>query len=398
MSIKQELATTVQADLELMISAAVQEGQRLDFKQEYPTQWNDKAKHSLAADAVAFANSSGGVIVYGIEQGLSAEALKINPQPILSIDDERLKLHSFLSDLVEPSLPGVETHAVPVNVNGVKGYVVLVRVPQSWVGPHRSKMGNNFLIRDGVKNKPLDVPEIRSQFLNSENRAQKLRNFRTERLSKVLVGDTPFKLITGAVLVVHVVPIQAIHGQVAPDIVQYNGLRRGIPVITTSSGAATHKINLDGAAGARPLSSGATHGYSLIFRNGFIESTWVQTTNNPDGKPAMPSGSFEGFLKNFVEAAMRELKHWNVSSEALVMVSLLRAHGMRLAYSGEFSGGGSGVFDRDVLAFPEFEVLSVAGDYMSQMRAMIDVIWQSAGFEKSPNFDAQGNWTPPRTN
>jgi len=43
-------------------------------------------------------------------------------------------------------------------------------------------------------------------------------------------------------------------------------------------------------------------------------------------------------------------------------------------------------------------LVDAAGDYMSQMRPMIDVIWQSAGFEKSPNFDAQGNWTPPRTN
>lgn len=396
MSIKQELATTVQADLELMISAGVQEGQRLDYKQEYPTQWNDKAKHSLAADAVAFANSNGGIIVFGMEQGSNAEALKINPQSILSVDDERLKLHSFLSDLVEPSLPGVETYAVPVHVDGVDGHVILIRIPQSWVVPHRSKMGNNFFIRDGLKNQPIAVPEIRSLFLNSESRTQKLQNFRTERLSKILVGDTPFKLIDGAVLVVHVVPIQAVLGQIAPDIVQYNGLRRGIPIIATSSCAATHKINLDGAVGARPLTSGATHGYSLIFRNGLIESTWVQTTNNPKGIPALPGGLFEGYLKNFVEAAMKEVNHWNVSCEVLVMVSLLRANGMRLAYSGTFSGDESGLFDRDVLVFPEFEVLSEAGDYMSQMCPMMDVIWQSAGFEKSPNFNTHGEWAPPR--
>lgn len=106
----------------------------------------------------------------------------------------------------------------------------------------------------------------------------------------------------------------------------------------------------------------------------------------------MPGGSFEGFLKNFVEAAMKEVNHWNVSCEALIMVSLLRANGMHLAYSGDESG----LFDRDVLAFPEFKVLSEAGDYMSQMLPMLDVIWQSAEFEKSPNFNAQGEWTPPR--
>lgn len=398
MAIKTELTETVQRDLEQMIAAGVQEGQRLDFKKEYPSQWNDKAKHSLAADAVAFANANGGTLVYGMTQGSNAEATHITPQAIQSTDDERVKLHSFLSDLVEPSLPGIQTHAVPVTVNGISGHVVLVRIPQSWVGPHRSKMGNHFFVRDGLKNKPLDIPEIRSQFLGSEERTRKLQNFRTDRISKVILGDTPFKLVEGAILVVHVTSIQAVLGQVAPDIVQYTGLRRQIPILASSSDAAYFKLNLDGAVGARNVSDGVTHGYTLIFRNGFVESTWVQTTNNPDpnSRPALPSSSFEGYLKNFVTKSIAEISHWGASSEVLVMLSLVRAKGMRLAYSREFAGDERLEFDRDILAFPEVEVIPENGDPMRQIRPLLDMVWQAAGLAGSPNFNEVGDWVPPR--
>lgn len=89
MSIKTELTETVQVDLEKMIFAEVQEGPRIDYKEEYTLHWNDKAKYSLVADAVAFANTNGGTLVYGMTQGSNAEAKHINPQKIQSTDDER---------------------------------------------------------------------------------------------------------------------------------------------------------------------------------------------------------------------------------------------------------------------------------------------------------------------
>ena len=78
------------------------------------------------------------------------------------------------------------------------------------------------------------------------------------------------------------------------------------------------------------------------------------------------------------------------------MLSLLRADGMRLAYFSEFSGDESREFDRDVLAFPEIEVVPENGDPMQQMRPMLNMVWQAAGFEWSPNFNGKGEWVPPR--
>lgn len=396
MAIKRELIETLQIDLEQMIAAGVQEGQSLDFKAEYPAQWNDKAKHSLAADAVAFANSQGGTLIFGMYQGTNAEAKGINPQSILNTDGERVKLHSFLTDLVEPRLPGIQTHAVPVSVNGTSGHVMLVHIPQSWVGPHRSKMSNHFFVRDGLKNKPLDIPEIRSQFLGSEDRELKIKNFRTDRLSKIITGDTPFPLVVGAVLVVHVVPIQAALSQVSPDVVQYSNGRK-IPIIAASGGSGSVKLNLDGATGARNIAEGRTHGYTLIFRNGFIESTWVQTTNNPapNSKPTLHSGTFEGFLKNFISQSMSEISHWGAAGDLLIMLSLVRAKGMQLGYAKDFNNEQL-AFDRDILTFPDMEIVPENGDLMKQMRPLLDMVWQAAGANGSQNFTEAGDWVVPR--
>ena len=75
----------------------------------------------------------------------------------------------------------------------------------------------------------------------------------------------------------------------------------------------------------------------------------------------------------------------------------MQSSGMRqLAYSREFSGDESGIFDRDVLAFPEIEITPENGEIMQQMRPLLNVIWQAAGFDGSPNFNEMGDWLPPR--
>ena len=77
------------------------------------------------------------------------------------------------------------------------------------------------------------------------------------------------------------------------------------------------------------------------------------------------------------------------------MLSLLRAKGMRLAYSRGFSGDERLEFDREILAFPEIEIIPENGDLMKQMRPLLDVVWQAAGAIGSPNFNESGDWFPP---
>lgn len=391
------LPDTTQADLEQLIRDGEQEGPHLDYKRELPTVWDNGSKHALISDVTAFANASGGDIVYGVDENDDAQASRIVPQVRPGIDQEVRRLQDFLLNLVEPRLPGTEVYPVPVTVNGTRGHVIIIRIPESWAGPHRVKTNQHFFVRDGLRNRQLDMPEIRAQFLRTENRAQRVRDFRNDRISKIMTGEVPYRLAGDSVLVLHLLPLQAALGTINVDPVQYLGLRRPIPVVAANGGAVTSLVNLDGAVGTRNLSAdGTTNGYTLFFRTGFIETTWVLGSRDAMDPAVLPSVSYEGNIINFVSSARNEMRHWGIDGPAIAMLSILNAKGVRLHFDhGDYVGVEGGAFDRDVLAAPDVE-LPGERDAKLELKPLFDLIWQSAGFPGSPHYDKDGNWAPQR--
>ncbi|RQZ64047.1 ATP-binding protein [Burkholderia sp. Bp9004] len=348
------------------------------------------------ADVTVFANAGGGDIVYGMDEDADAQASSLTPQVLASVDEEVRRLQDFLLNLAEPRLPGTQVQAVAVTVGSIRGHVIVIRIPESWAGPHRVKTNQHFFVRDGLRNRQLDMPEIRTLFFRTESRAQRIRDFRSDRLSKVLTGEVPYKLTASTVLVLHIVPLQAALGVVDINPVQYLGLRRQIPVAASPSGAVASLVNLDGAAGTRNLLENGTNGYTLLFRNGFIETTWVLSSNSPVDRAVLPGGTYEDYITQFVTAARKELTHWGLDGHAIAMLSILNAKDVTLGIQRGYAEPERGKFDRDVLVIPDLE-LPGTSDLRVELKPLFDLIWQSAGFEGSPHYDTAGNWAPQRS-
>lgn len=394
MPLPQRIIDTTPADLERLIADKAREGPHLDFKRSLPSNWNDSAKQEFLADVTAFANAGGGDIIYGIDEDGNAQASKLAPQKLDAADEEVRRLQDFLASLVEPPVPGVQPLVLPADVgDGSAGHIVIVRVPQSWVGPHRLRMkaSQNFYVREGGRKRQLDIPEIRGLFLRSDSQVQRVRDFRTERLAKVMTGETPYKLADGPVLTLHLVPLQAAMARVNVDPVQYLGLRRRIPVVAASSGAIDSLVNLDGAAGTRNLLDRGTNGYTLLFRSGFIETTWVLGSQSAADRSVLPGGAFEDYLAQFVERAREEMAHWGLSGQAIALLSIAAADVVTLAVQREYAGAERGKFDRKVLAIPDVELAGEA-PVRDELKPLFDLVWQSAGFHGSPHYDGDGHW------
>lgn len=393
MTLPNDLSSVTQAQIEQLVADQMREGPHLDFKRDLPTAWNDAAKHEFLADTTAFANSGGGDLVFGVDEDGQAQASRVMPQVISNVDQEIRRLQDFLLNLAEPRLPGVKVHAVQVSVAGADGYVIVVRIPQSWAGPHRVKTNQHFFIRDGLRKRQLDVPEIRSLFLRTENQTQKVNDFRTERLGKILSGNAPQRLVDGPVLVAHLVPTQAALGLVQIDPVPYTNQGR-LPVIGTSGGLA--RLNIDGALVVRnETQQGESHGYSQFFRNGFFESTLVLTRRMEDGLVLLASQSYEENLIALLSNFRVELDRLGINYECAVMLSLLRADEVRLGVRSDwgFDDPHQTLFDRKMLVLPDI----VARPEVSPEKAMrpaFDLMWQAAGFVGSRNFNNAGEWAP----
>lgn len=393
MTLPNDLLVITQAHIEQLVADQAREGPHLDFKRELPIAWNEAAKHEFLADATAFANSGGGDLVFGVEEDGQAQALAVIPQVIANVDQEIRRLQDFLLNQAEPRLPGVKIHAVQVSVAGTDGHVIVVRIPQSWAGPHRVKTNQHFFVRDGLRKRQLDIPEIRSLFLRTENQAQRVNDFRTERLGKILSGNAPPRLVDGPILIAHLVPTQAALGLVQIDPVPYTN-QRGLPVIGTTGGMA--RLNLDGALVVRnETQQGETHGYSQFFRNGFFESALVLSRRAEDGRVVLPSRSYEEHLIALLGNFRGELDRLGINYECAVMLTLHRADEVRLGVRSDwgFDDPHQTLFDRNTLVLPDIVARSDVTPEKA-LKPVFDLMWQAAGFAGSRNFNDAGEWAP----
>lgn len=392
MPLPSKLVDTTQVHLEQLIREQTQEGAHVDFKRELPAAWNDGAKHELYADVSAFANAGGGDLIYGLDEDEQGQADSIVPQAV-NPDEVALRLLDLLLNGVEPRMPGIQVQPVPVAVGGVEGFVFVIRVPQSWAGPHRVRSNFKFFIREGNRKRELNVPEIRELFVRSENQAQKVRDFRTERLGKLMTGDAPCRLAEGSLWVLHLIPTQAALGTGSIDPLPYLDFTRQIPAIGGTP--TTSRINLDGALGLRNEVNGVVQGYTQFFRNGFVEGVYVISTDER-GARVLPGTRYEDLAARFLESVRTELAHAGFHPEVTAMMSLLHADTVMLGFD-RFrwdANGDQGRFDRRTVVLPDVLVQAEAPKHEG-LKPMFDLVWQAAGMRGSINFD-DGRWDPPR--
>jgi hypothetical protein len=384
MSLPHDLSQINESHIQALVDAQAEETAYLEFKRQLPAN-NEKSKHEFLADISAFANSSGGELIYGIEEDGEGHASAIVAQEGNS-DREVLRLQSMLADGVELRIPGVQFQ--PVSVTG--GFVLIVRVPQSWAGPHRVRTNQHFFTREFRRKRQLDIPEVRALFLRSEKQAQHIRDFRTERLGKILAGETPRPLVRGPVLVVHFVPTQSVLGLVQIDPKIY---MTGRPSWVMGASGWNTMPNADGALAYRVLQKEGTHGYSLMFRNGFFEAVDVLGSETEE-TVWLASLSYEEEIIKLLGYLRREYEYFGVGTEMTAMLSILGANRVRFGISPArfFLSDGQGQFDRATLALPD---VLLPSDLPAEtaLRPMFDLVWQSAGFLRSFNYNDAGDWT-----
>ena len=115
--------------LQELVDQKVQEDARLDYKRELPKR-DDRGRNDFIADVSAFANSSGGDLVYGIEEDGEGRAMALQPLEG-NRDEEVRRLQDYALNSIEPRIPGVQVHAIPAP----NGFFILVRVPLGWTTP-----------------------------------------------------------------------------------------------------------------------------------------------------------------------------------------------------------------------------------------------------------------------
>lgn len=135
----------------------------------------------------------------------------------------------------------------------------------------------------------------------------------------------------------------------------------------------------------------AAYTYVQLYRMGIIEAVEGSSviTNN-DGK--FLDTTYEKELLALVPQYLSLLKGLNINTPIVLFLTITGVKGFRIPHRQTFLKSDRFVIDRDDLILPEVFIESYDVDIKGIMRPLFDLVWNACGYERSHNFNEQGQW------
>lgn len=372
--------------LQALCDDGAAESPTLDFKRTAPDARNEAARNEFLKDVCAFANSSGGDLVYGIE---THEDVAVAPAPLFGETADQLwrRLTDMLNDYIEPRISGITCKTISF---GDDGYAFIVRVPPSFNGPHRYRVrGANgvplhycFVTRAGTKTADMDYTQIRNAFDRTSTLAERAQQFRHERIERLKVGATPRPMQNGPKSVLHFIPLAGL----AKSLIDVAALYHS-PMAFAMPGNFNpeRQTNLDGVLMTGPREAdGTVRWYFQVFRSGameFVRSAWSDVAEEDGGGRFIPAVRVSRDLRYLCGLALDRARDLAISGPAIMGAACLESarHPFRIARNG--GDYGNTAADRDHLVIPEqwIEEISTATSVDDVARPLLDAFWQCFG-------------------
>ena len=268
--------------LRALIAARAAESRSIDYKRTI--YGNANADYSeFLADVSSFANTGGGDVVLGMDAS-NGIPTAITPLTV-PMDAEVLRLEQAARGGLQPRIADFSLHVVPIQGGG---NVLILRIPRSYNAPHRiiRQNSNRFWARSAAGKYEPDVNELRKLFSAGPQLADRIRNFRLDRIAKIAAGEAPVQLMNRGSLIVHIIPLSAfdVNSSLPLRQIQQN-YRSFVPM--GSSTANGVRINFDGVLKTSNADQRATQhrAYVQLYRNGIIESVHSSLIAESSGTP-----------------------------------------------------------------------------------------------------------------
>ncbi len=142
-------------DLQQLISDSVQESINLEFKESSALPTTEGKRNEFSKDVSAFANSAGGVLIYGIiEDGHFASEIDEGSDPN-TISKESIE--QVINSSIQRRIEGIKIKQITLN-NNMVAYTIFV--PQSSTAPHQAR-DKRFYKRYNFQSIPMEEYELR---------------------------------------------------------------------------------------------------------------------------------------------------------------------------------------------------------------------------------------------
>lgn len=389
--ILKDLDSVTIKDLMELKENGVNESKILEYKKELKLV-KDQDKKEFLADISSFANTSGGDIIYGISE-VAGVPSTLEGMHVENLDTFKQQIENIIRDGLEPRISGYSIKEIQKDQDT---YFIIIRIPKSWISPHRViyKDSSKFYGRNSNGKYELDVSELRRSFSLSDSISTKIKQFREERISKLISEETTIKLSGERIVVLHIVPLISLSQPQFYDIKIID--RKKELAKPLCSGGWDAIFNFDGIISFNGHLGGTITSYTQFYRNGIIEAVTTKLEYKPnDNQVFIPSSNFE---RNFFEALRNYFtlyKELRVDFPAYLFVTLINYKGTFLAVDSSIMHYYDSVpVDRNVLSFPEVYVESNEYNFHSILRPIFDTLWNTCGYERCLNYGQDGSYNP----
>lgn len=369
----------------------IPEGRTLDYKLECGLDSRSTLTHAgklaFLADVTAMANAAGGTILYGAREGEGERRGRIVHLPGMEIDPDglALSLAQVLRDSVAERLDGVEMHAIRV-ADG--RYCLIVRVQASSLAPHMITArthGPRFYVRGTVNNEPMDVRQIKEVAVRTQSAVERTRAILIDRqvyLARRLDRTPPHP--DGQrwdAISVHLLPLDGGRGPDLTDHALLRHMQELAPAGSTEGSGFRRHIDLDGVANEGIRHDGLATRWTMLLRGGGAE---LVTFDRSFGEPQrrLDGQDVERQFTNALAQLRTLVTAGLLTLPALLSFRMDNVAGLPLIPTNARIPT-SGVFDRPSIII-EPEVITAWEDIAPAATTMLNVLWQAAGFERSP--------------
>lgn len=147
-------------DIQNLIEIGAEENLHLEFKDGKALDFSEKEKIQISKDSSAFANSDGGIIIYGI-----SESKENHKASCLSPVDSKVITKEWLENIISSRTERIfffVIYSIPISEDSTQ-VIYLVKIPKSANAPHMC-CDKKFYKRYNFKAQPMDEYEVRELY------------------------------------------------------------------------------------------------------------------------------------------------------------------------------------------------------------------------------------------
>jgi hypothetical protein len=386
------------SDLKELILDEVKEGTTIDYKRDMycfdriNPQGRDKDIEEFLKDITSFANTIGGHLIIGIDEADLAPT-DILGIPIDDLDGLKNQLHQLADKWIDPSII-FDVHEIRISNNPDK-FVLLIRVPQSTISPHRVIYQgkycpiNQFYGRNSSGTFIMETMQLRQAFTLSETIFDRIKLFHREHVELIKEHRSPILTEGVSHLIMHLIPQESFSAYSLFD----------VEVIKTAMGAYSNsfsfgRYNMDGyvLCDCPNRETGKNRSYIQAYRNGVIEYVKCNIVRKPfkandDTLFVLYPDCLESDAIAYIAKHYEYFMELGIHPPIWCFVTLSHVKGSCIWYRDSMVTVDVGnPIDRDVLDLPELRIDDYSAEPREILKPVINMMWNAGGWNKSPNI------------